>query len=198
MKKYTLDIDHELCWGCRTCEVACKQETRTPDGLQIIRVSEAWPRTEQGGVDFVFHVHVCQHCDDPPCAEVCPEEAITKRDDNIVLLDDARCSGCGLCIDACPYEAISFDSANKVTKYEEATSEARIRSYKDWYAATKALNKAAIPLLLLSSCVVGLFVMLSFTGKALYYIGMNYRKAEKIARCFVCLMHVDSTLFEHH
>jgi len=116
MKKYTLDIDHELCWGCRTCEVACKQETRTPDGLQIIRVSEAWPRTEQCGVDFVFHVHVCRHCDDPPCAEVCPEEAITKREDNIVLLDDAKCNGCRLCIDACPYEAISFDSARGIAR----------------------------------------------------------------------------------
>ena len=81
--------------------------------------------------------------------------------------------------------------------HEEATSEARIRSYKDWYAATKALNKAAIPPLIISSCLIGVFVMLSFTGKALYYIGMNYRRADKMARRFVCLMHVGSAPFEH-
>ncbi|MCK5721978.1 MAG: 4Fe-4S binding protein, partial [Gammaproteobacteria bacterium] len=26
MKAYSLIIDHESCWGCKTCEVACKQE----------------------------------------------------------------------------------------------------------------------------------------------------------------------------
>jgi Fe-S-cluster-containing dehydrogenase component len=116
MKKYGLDIDHGLCWGCRTCEVACKQEHQTPEGVQIIRLSEAWSRTEQGRVDFVYHVHVCRHCDDPPCAEVCPEEAITKREDNIVLLDEDRCSGCGLCIEACPYDAVSFDGSRGVAQ----------------------------------------------------------------------------------
>ena len=26
VNKHALVIDHELCWGCRTCEVACHQE----------------------------------------------------------------------------------------------------------------------------------------------------------------------------
>ena len=64
---------------------------------------------EKGREHFNFMVNVCLHCDDPPCLEACPEEAISKREDGIVTLDEALCSGCQLCLDACPYSAISFD-----------------------------------------------------------------------------------------
>lgn len=110
MKKYALHIDHEMCWGCKTCEVACKQETNAPDGVKIIYVSEDGPKATNGRLEFAFHVNVCRHCDEPPCAEACPEGAITKRQDNIVLLDDGKCTGCRLCIEACPYDAIAFDT----------------------------------------------------------------------------------------
>ena len=40
MKTYALEIDHEACWGCKTCEVACKQENRAVDGVKLISVSE--------------------------------------------------------------------------------------------------------------------------------------------------------------
>ena len=114
MSKYALHIDHELCWGCKTCEVACKQETNAPDGTKIIRVSEDGPRATNDGLEFVFHVNVCRHCDEPPCAEACPEGAITKRQDNIVVLDGEMCTGCRLCLEACPYDAIAFDAEMNV------------------------------------------------------------------------------------
>jgi len=54
-------------------------------------------------------VNVCRHCDDPPCAEVCIEKAISKREDGIVAIDYEKCTGCQACIEACPYNAIAFD-----------------------------------------------------------------------------------------
>ena len=27
---------HESCWGCKTCEMACKQENQAPDGVRLI------------------------------------------------------------------------------------------------------------------------------------------------------------------
>jgi phenylacetyl-CoA:acceptor oxidoreductase subunit 1 len=47
----------------------------------------------------------CQHCDDPPCMEVCPSTATRKRADGIVTIDSDLCSGCGYCAIACPYQA---------------------------------------------------------------------------------------------
>ncbi len=109
MPKHSLFIDHNACWGCRTCEVACKQENESSTGIRLIQIAENIFLTEKGKLDFTFHVNVCRHCDDPACADVCPEEAIIKREDSMVLIDFENCSGCRLCMDACPYNAISFD-----------------------------------------------------------------------------------------
>jgi Fe-S-cluster-containing dehydrogenase component len=53
-------------------------------------------------------IRVKWHCPQPPCIKVCPTEAIKKRPDGIVFIDQSLCTGCQLCADACPYEAISF------------------------------------------------------------------------------------------
>jgi tetrathionate reductase subunit B len=109
MKTYALIIDHESCWGCKTCEVACKQENNSEDGIKLISVSEDGPEIVDGTLDFVFKINVCRHCDEPPCVEACPEEAITKREDGIVVMDYEKCTGCQSCIEVCPYDAIAFN-----------------------------------------------------------------------------------------
>jgi len=75
MKRYALIIDHESCWGCKTCEVACKHENHTPYGIKLISVLEDGPKMVNGKMDFVFLLNMCRHCDDPPCMSVCPEGA---------------------------------------------------------------------------------------------------------------------------
>ena len=109
MSIFELKIDEHLCWGCRTCEVACKQENGTPAAVQLIFVREDGPKISGDQAEFLFQVNLCRHCDDPPCADACPEEAITKRDDGIVVIDYGLCTGCQACIDECPYDAITFD-----------------------------------------------------------------------------------------
>jgi ferredoxin len=39
------------------------------------------------------------------CAEVCPSRAIDFEDDNLCL-DGTACDGCGVCLSACPYQAM--------------------------------------------------------------------------------------------
>jgi Fe-S-cluster-containing dehydrogenase component len=116
MKTHALEINHEACWGCKTCEVACKQENRAADGVKLISVSEEKPRMIDGKLDFVFRVNLCRHCDEPPCVSACPEEAIAKRSDGIVVMDYDLCTGCQLCIEACPYDAIDFDDEKGIAQ----------------------------------------------------------------------------------
>jgi tetrathionate reductase subunit B len=116
MNRFALIIDHELCWGCRTCEVACKQEMNTAQGVRLISVEEDGPKEVDGRLQFAYHVKVCRHCEVPPCAEACPEHAISKREDGIVVMDYERCTGCRTCVDECPYEAITFDMTKGIAQ----------------------------------------------------------------------------------
>jgi phenylacetyl-CoA:acceptor oxidoreductase subunit 1 len=47
----------------------------------------------------------CQHCEDPPCMDVCPTTATKKRADGIVTVDYDLCIGCAYCSVACPYQS---------------------------------------------------------------------------------------------
>lgn len=45
---------------------------------------------------------VCQQCDDAPCLEACPEEAISRAPKtNAVVVDQDLCIQCGSCVSAC-------------------------------------------------------------------------------------------------
>jgi Fe-S-cluster-containing dehydrogenase component len=116
MTGFKLSIDNNLCWGCKTCEVACKQENRAADGVKFISVQEIGPGMIDGKLNFAFRVNLCRHCDDPPCVEACPEGAIVKRKDGIVILDDSLCTGCQACIESCPYDAIAFDEDKTIAQ----------------------------------------------------------------------------------
>ena len=116
MNKYALIIEEFACWGCKACEVACKQEYNPVDSSNGIKYLSVWPdgpKLMSGKLDFMWRVNVCKHCDEPACVKACPEEALMKREDGIVILDYEKCTGCQLCIDECPYHAISFDEDRK-------------------------------------------------------------------------------------
>jgi Fe-S-cluster-containing dehydrogenase component len=111
MRHFALKVEESKCWGCKACEVACKQENRAPDGVRLISISEDGPFRIDGRWHFVFRANRCRHCQDPECLPACPTGAISRRADNVVVLDRDSCSGCRACISACPYDAITFDEA---------------------------------------------------------------------------------------
>jgi Fe-S-cluster-containing dehydrogenase component len=114
MRRFALQVEEEKCWGCRACEVACKQENRAPDGARLIRIIEDGPRPIDGRLQFVFRAQRCRQCADPACASACAVGAISKRADSVVVLERDECIGCRACIEACPYDAIAFDEAAAV------------------------------------------------------------------------------------
>ena len=104
-------IDTTRCaTGCDACVRGCNQEngmsgqTSPTDPQWIRKVTLKNPRT---GFGFSLPV-MCQHCEEPPCVDVCPTGASFKRADGIVLVDRHICIGCRYCMMACPYKARSF------------------------------------------------------------------------------------------
>ena len=108
MTRYAMAVDLGRCQGCRACVEACKIENNTPSSVFWMYVF----RFEQGefpDTRISFLPRPCQHCDNPPCAKVCPVGARFKRDDGIVLTDYERCIGCRYCEVACPYGVNFFN-----------------------------------------------------------------------------------------
>ena len=109
-------VDIDLCVGCFSCEVACKQEHNLPQGPRLIKVIQVGPKEVGGKLIMAFIPKHCRHCEKPPCIESCPVDAISKRNDGIVLFNDKLCIGCGNCIEACPFGAPQLNPETKVVQ----------------------------------------------------------------------------------
>jgi len=97
--------------GCDDCVSACASENGLrghgrpeTDAQWIRKVEISDPKT--GSTKSL--PMMCQHCEEPPCVDVCPTGASFKRADGIVLVDKHTCIGCRYCMMACPYKARSF------------------------------------------------------------------------------------------
>jgi len=132
--RWAFIVDLRRCIGCRACTVACKAEFDVPLGAFRAAVYEevygTFPNSEKH-----FLPRLCNHCEGnkedkiPPCVKECPEYpkdrrkfvtadgkkiryrggATYKRPDGLILFDNKFCTGCGKCINACPYGARNFD-----------------------------------------------------------------------------------------
>ena len=105
-------IDANKCAdGCQDCVTACHEENgvhqlgRPATDAQWIR--KVTLRDKQTGKEYGIPM-LCQHCEHPPCVDVCPTGASFKRADGIALVDKHICIGCRYCMMACPYKARSF------------------------------------------------------------------------------------------
>jgi molybdopterin-containing oxidoreductase family iron-sulfur binding subunit len=106
--------------GCSACVSACEQENgldmqEKPEGQsaeQWDMQRAVWIRKVKLQDDLTGRVTnlpmLCQHCEQPPCVDVCPTGASFKRADGIVMVDRHTCIGCRYCMMACPYKARSF------------------------------------------------------------------------------------------
>jgi NADPH-dependent glutamate synthase beta subunit-like oxidoreductase len=92
-------FDQARCTGCFACSVACKDLHDTPAGpanWMQIKYREAGNFPDL----FVSHQAVpCYQCANPVCSFVCPNDAITKRkEDGVVIVDRDKCRSepCGI------------------------------------------------------------------------------------------------------
>ena len=109
MNQTTLLIDIDKCIRCYACEVACKEEHDLPAGPRPIRVCTIGPREIGGNLYLDFIPVVCLHCEEPYCVYFCPAGAINKASEDIVLIDENKCTGCRLCVYGCPFGTMNFN-----------------------------------------------------------------------------------------
>lgn len=111
-------FDANRCTGCKACQIACKDKSDLPVGVTWRRVAEfiggSWVENPDGSYNhsvFAYYTSVaCNHCENPLCVQVCPTQALWKRDeDGIVQVDASKCIGCRYCEWACPYGAPQFN-----------------------------------------------------------------------------------------
>lgn len=113
--KWGMVLDMTKCReGCTACIDACREENNVAYlgdprwDVHWIRKVTLEKKGERHGRGQPM-ILLCNHCDNPPCAQVCPVQATYKRRDGIVVVDHHRCIGCRYCMIACPYNARFFN-----------------------------------------------------------------------------------------
>ena len=119
-------IDVAKCSGCYNCQLACKDEHAENDWTPYAKpqplTGQFWCKVTdhvQGTIPKVrihYIAHMCAHCRNAACINACPADAFTRREDGLVLLDPAKCTGCKKCLSACPYDAIYFNDGEHIAQ----------------------------------------------------------------------------------
>ena len=105
-------VDSNSCLACRACEIACALRHSESGVLERAIAERPGPRTcivvrQSKGK----HAPVqCMQCRRPKCVEVCEPGALVKDEETgLVILDQSKCTDCGACVEACPFDAIFLD-----------------------------------------------------------------------------------------
>jgi Fe-S-cluster-containing dehydrogenase component len=119
------------CVGCGRCELACTEFNDGKAAPKIARIKVdrnltfgpeevlAWREGHGNWGDGIVVQDLCKQCPHPvPCANICPENAIVAGPSGKArMVDLQKCTGCKVCLKACPWEMISFDpDTRKATK----------------------------------------------------------------------------------
>ncbi|MDI6727150.1 MAG: 4Fe-4S dicluster domain-containing protein [Smithellaceae bacterium] len=130
---YTTLIDLTRCDGCQgeampKCVEACRLKNRAQFPVPQKPIRDLWPHkkhddwSDRQGVsdqltpynwttvqrvqvdqEEVFIPRRCMHCDNAPCANLCPFGALNKYKDSAVVINHDLCMGGAKCQDVCPW-----------------------------------------------------------------------------------------------
>ena len=122
---YVINVNN--CIGCGNCVRACKRENAVPTGVfrtwverYVLTGDGVYVDSPDGALQGFEAVNeeiaaratksftvpkMCNHCENPPCVQVCPVGATFRTEEGFVLVDPEHCIGCAYCVQACPYGA---------------------------------------------------------------------------------------------
>jgi len=126
-------FDSTRCTACRGCQAACKNWNENDEVIPTVEngvdtkntgsyenppdlSTSTWLRmrfteVEQNGkLSWLFTRVSCMHCTDAGCVKVCPSGALFHDDlTGIVAYDKDLCTGCGYCVEFCPFDVPRMD-----------------------------------------------------------------------------------------
>lgn len=112
MQRYFI-FHPQRCFGCNGCVAACINANNTGADAAWRGLHKLPPK--DGHHQTVYLSVSCNHCENPPCVDACPSNALEKREeDGVVLHHPDKCLGCRYCQMACPYDAIKWEEEEKV------------------------------------------------------------------------------------
>ena len=120
---HVIYADADKCRACRKCELACIASHNHLTFKEAVKNRAQYePRVHVVKTETLKLPVQCHQCAGAPCANVCPTDALVQDDNGPIVMRSQYCAGCGLCIMACPYGAISR-SFIKLTEEEKSRFE---------------------------------------------------------------------------
>jgi len=108
--RQALLYDSSKCIRCRACETACRRWNKLPPESKPLELSTtSWTvvksieHNTNGKKEQLFLKRQCMHCTEASCVAVCPTGAAAHHGE-FVEFDQKVCTGCGYCIEACPFD----------------------------------------------------------------------------------------------
>jgi Fe-S-cluster-containing hydrogenase component 2 len=105
VKPVRIHWNKNKCTTCMSCTVVCSERHTgmSSPSRSRIRILVSLP-------DGECTAEYCRQCKDAPCAAACPEEAIQfDQQLRVWLVDEKLCTGCGQCVEACPFHSMQLD-----------------------------------------------------------------------------------------
>ncbi len=98
-----LFVDPDKCTGCNRCTYVCSAVH-----IGVFAPTQARIKVNNFPHKGFSAPSICFQCPSAPCHKACPEDAISRNADDVVVVDAEKCTGCGLCVTACPYGMIEL------------------------------------------------------------------------------------------
>ncbi|MDP1552959.1 MAG: 4Fe-4S binding protein [Methanobacteriaceae archaeon] len=98
LKRGTIEVDLAKCILCEKCGIHCPKDAIPKTTMRKKSIKD--------GFTFI-NDKLCMKCH--LCEKICPEEAISEKEDGDMVVDDNKCIYCGACSNACPARAIIFE-----------------------------------------------------------------------------------------